>query len=483
MAWAAEAGAPAVPSKPASADPVHPLRNDEPTSTDAPQPAAASQPLTLAAAQERALAQNPDWQAALERLRVAEAGVAEAKAGGRPQLRGLGVVYYTTNPPSFTAPPVVFGLPTVPPTAIPGRTFELGPSNNLQGILSIEQRLLGGPTEPNIRRARRELDAAQLRKERARQELLYRVEEAYLMAAVAAESLTVAQDNLRSRTAHRQVALSRFETGLAPQYDVVRAETEVSAGEEQVTRVANEYDLQIGRLALVLGDPLDHTYGLTLPTVPIGSSSSAPLAALIEQALEQRTDLAARIAEQQAANEEARVARAERKPILSLRGEARVNQKSQPLEPSRVRVEVDGTWLFNDGGRSRAEENAAEAQARALKQEREQLARTVALEVRSAFLSLQNARQRMATADHQVTQATSALEIAQARYDVGTGVSVEISDSQAALSDARFTRLRAQLDYLLADAQLRLALGATRPAAARDESRSGAGSRLGLRPE
>jgi outer membrane protein len=410
--------------------------------------------LTLTAARETALANNPGWQASLQSLRAAEARVAQAEAGGRLQFTARSLAYATSEVPSVDIPPLGSPLTPVPGS---GTSLELGPRANTRVELVVEQILLGGPTRPSIERARHALRAARLRTERTRQALLHQVEEAYLRAAVAVETVSVAQESLRARNAHRQVAAVRFETGLAPRYDLVRADTEVAAAEEQVTRVENEYILAAGRLALVLGDPLEKTYHVALP---VPEERVLPdLVELVEQALSRRPDLAALEEERRGARAQAGGARAERRPILGLRVEGRASAKPESLEPSGVSVALLGRWALADGGRARALEAEAEAQARALDLERAQLARAVSLEVRAAALSVENARKRVRTAENQVAQAASALEIAQARYELGTGLAAEVADSEASLAEARLTRLRARLDLLLAAAQLRLTMG------------------------
>jgi outer membrane protein TolC len=406
-------------------------------------------------ARQRALAQNPNWLAALQRLHAAEARVQQAEAGARPQVTARTAGYYTTQPPFVTIPP--FSLAPVAQGRFPGATLDLGERFNARQELVIERILLGGPTRPNIDRARLALRSARFHTERARQELLYQVEDAYLQAAAATEYLRVGQENLRARKAHRDVALARFETGLAPRFDVVRADTGVAAAEEQVSRYQNDADLAAGRLALLVGDPLERAYTLSLPPVTPGDPS--PLDTLIARATSQRPDMAAVDEERKATQAAMRAARSERKPVLGVRVEGRANEPNLTVDPSGLRVLLVGSWSIYDGGRSRGLEEEAGAQARALELDREQLARTLALEVRSAFLSLQNSRQRMKTAERQVEEATEAREIARTRYELGTGLAVEIADSEAALSEAQFSQVRAHLDYLLASAQLALALG------------------------
>ncbi len=151
--------------------------------------------------------------------------------------------------------------------------------------------------------------------------------------------------------------------------------------------------------------------------------------------------------------------------MVGVRVEGRANARSIPIDPSGVRVLLLGTWRLYDGGRSRGMQEEAEAQARALELQREQLVRSMALEVRSAYLARQNAGRRLQTAEKQVALATEAREIAGARYELGTGLSSEIAESQAALAEARFSRLRATVDLLVAVARLRLATGDTPPPA------------------
>jgi outer membrane protein TolC len=112
-----------------------------------------------------------------------------------------------------------------------------------------------------------------------------------------------------------------------------------------------------------------------------------------------------------------------------------------------------------DGGLSRAQEVENKRQVSQLRQTYEQVRQGIELEVKQSLLSIEEARQRIATAETAVTQAEESLRIARVRYEAGVSTSVELTDAETALTQARTNRVNATYDYALALARLDKARG------------------------
>ena len=106
-----------------------------------------------------------------------------------------------------------------------------------------------------------------------------------------------------------------------------------------------------------------------------------------------------------------------------------------------------------DGGVSRARVQEARADVATAETNRRQTVDLVALEVRSAYLQLVQARDRVAVANQALALAQEAFRLARVRYNAGvaaqSGLSplLEVSDAQAALTQAENNRVNALYDY------------------------------------
>jgi len=89
----------------------------------------------------------------------------------------------------------------------------------------------------------------------------------------------------------------------------------------------------------------------------------------------------------------------------------------------------------------------------------------VTLEAEQAFLSVNEAQQRVDVANQSLTEAKAAFDLAKVRYTAGVsahaGISplLELSDAQSALTLAESNQVNALYDYNSANARLDRALG------------------------
>ena len=182
------------------------------------------QPLTLEAAVEFALAHHPALQQAEGRVATAQGTMARARAQERPQLDLSSRYTYLNTVPSFAASP---GEPPV----------ELGSQRTWLTNLVAQQMLLsGGRLEAVVRQTASAERAAEANRLRARQQVAYGAESAYLMLAASEQAVVVAQETLRAAEENDRVVEARFAERAAAQFEVLRgagAGGGVAAGADQ----------------------------------------------------------------------------------------------------------------------------------------------------------------------------------------------------------------------------------------------------------
>lgn len=115
---------------------------------------------------------------------------------------------------------------------------------------------------------------------------------------------------------------------------------------------------------------------------------------------------------------------------------------------------MSGTVVFN-GFLYTARAHEADLRSQAVRDRLSDLRNRISRDVRTSWLSANNAYQRLAVTQQLLEQAQLSLELAQARYKLGLGSIVELSQAQLQATQAEISNAQAGYDYRLANAVLR----------------------------
>jgi outer membrane protein len=391
-------------------------------------------PLTLADCLALARQQHPDLRAARQGITAAAADVGLAASAGRPQL-DVNTGYFNQEPAAPNLRSYSFGL-------------SLGYSLYNSGRVRAQ-----------TRQAEAERSAAQSAYAATEQDVALAVTDAYYDLLRVKALQGVAEERLRQAEVHRDQAQAGYEAGEFPRADVYRAEVEVAAARLALIQARNGVELARTALAHAIG--LDPNEVLDVADVPSLTPLNLTLEAAQQTAARQRPELA-QTAARIAANEAAvRAARTGRQPDVSLRGDWGGRDNVFPPSEMGWTVSLVATLPLSDGGATRARVTAARAEGERLRASDERLRQNIALEVKQAWLLLQEAQERQAVAEAQVAEARHNLEVAEGRYRVGEAPLIELLDAQTALTAARTNEVEARYDALAARARLRWARGET----------------------
>ena len=169
---------------------------------------------------------------------------------------------------------------------------------------------------------------------------------------------------------------------------------------------------------------------------------------LLRTAMQSRPELRDLRLEESAAERFTKAERALVYPSLGLIGSAGFAPAAYQTVPGQygaVGVNVN-IPMFN-GGLYKARRTEAELRAKAAQQGVKDLENQVARDVRLAFLNATTAYDRMGLTKQLLDQAQLALDLAQARYDLGLGSIVELSQAQLALTSAQIANSSARYEY------------------------------------
>ena len=117
------------------------------------------------------------------------------------------------------------------------------------------------------------------------------------------------------------------------------------------------------------------------------------------------------------------------------------------------------TWDFFDGGGTQGRIREARAGAEKAEVNLVDKTRRIEQEVRTAYSRLIEAREVLQSQKKVVEQAEEAVQLADVRYEAGSGIQLDVIDAEAALTEARTTQIEAVRNYLVARARLERAIG------------------------
>ena len=321
--------------------------------------------------------------------------------------------------------------------------------------------------------AKERLLAANLGFNRKHQEIIFRVQRAFLGLTSVRGKIAVAQSAVDSARAVRESAEAQLRNGLAtiPQVSLARQQ-EVQTAFDLEDVLATERDAQVA-LAESIGIP---------PTTPIqvtDFSALPPPATLedsvdkvIDQTLERRPDLIAKVAALRGKEAEVRQARAAYFPTLSLAsnvntlaGRVKITGGNQPTgwfgatEPG-YGAGLLFEWNLFEGGATQRKVELAEAERRAAEDEVTAARDKAIRDVWKAYTDVRLAVRRLDVAAALVNASQNSYEATLASYRRGLETLTNLLAARRELSRARFVELDTKVQLLNASAALAFSTGA-----------------------
>ena len=260
-------------------------------------------------------------------------------------------------------------------------------------------------------------------------------------------------------TANLNAAEERHRVGLATIADVLQARTFRSQAQLTLETFEGAVHIAQGSLAVAMGIPANARFEPPVLTDSLCPDSLKFIAqsidTLIAVAVRQRPDLEAARAQAAAAAAQVRVARSGLYPTVSLNANSGYTSSTIPGLRGRT-YSVGLTFdlpAFTGLSRQYSLRSAAE-QLDAANARAEQTRQQIALQVFSAYYTLQTATERVRTAADLLASATESESVARGRYREGVGSIVDLLIAQSALADARAQDAQARWQWHGSLAQL-----------------------------
>ena len=428
----AQAGAPTMPA-PAS-------------TSSAPGTASAPQPLTRQQAEQLALKNNPRISVASLLAMAQKQVVREVRSAELPNLSG-----------NITGVDAEEGSRISTGSLSASRMlYHVGAGVNLSQLITDF-----GHTRNLVASSSLQAKASEQNKLATSEDVVLAVDVAFYRALEAQATLAVAKSTVSARQAVSDQVNALTASKLRSTLDQSFAQVNLSEAQLLQLDSQNQYGAAMAALNEVLGTTQNAQYQLvddTTPPPPVGSSADA----MVALALQQRPDLhAARLAHEA----DVRFARAQRDQLLptisslGVVGDTPVGSSQYFPQDWYGAAGVNiGIPIF-EGFRFHAQAEEAKLRAQASDEQSRVLVDRIVRDVRTAWLTMSTAQQRMIVTAQLLSQANTALDLANTRYRLGLSSIVELSQAQLQQTQAQIADANARLDYEADLAALRFQSG------------------------
>ncbi|MGE0407062.1 MAG: TolC family protein, partial [Candidatus Korobacteraceae bacterium] len=400
----------------------------------------AQTPITLSDAVAMALEKNPAHRQAYAARLVAAAAVRESRATLFPRLA------FSQSGTRSNDPVFVFGA-RLRQQRFTMADFALNRLNRPVPIGDFSSRFSAQWTIfdsfqnlRQVRLARLAEQSAGHALERADQEVVYRVTEAYYALLLAAKKVELAEASLKTAESVQERSSAMVETGMRVESDLLSARTATAVRRQDLVQARNDLAVAEAALALALGLSPEEQLR-PAEALEEAHSFAGSLQELEQSALENRPELKQARTELTAQQTGITMAKSAFGPKVNAFGSWQTNSPSLSWNGGNnwtagVEVQID---LFDGGSRrarlARIRASADQATAAAVG-----VQDSIRLQVRRAYYDLDTARQQVEISRTAIAEARESLRIHQDRYESGLTTLTELLRAEEAAD-------RAQTDY------------------------------------
>ncbi|HWP30609.1 MAG TPA: TolC family protein [Fimbriimonadales bacterium] len=282
---------------------------------------------------------------------------------------------------------------------------------------------------------------------------------AYYDVMKAMELVSVAEENMKNAQARFDLAKKRVDAGVAPRFEVIRAQADLSSAEQGLIRAQNNVSIAKANLNNVLARDINTPFEIErIETAP---KIEADMEQLKKTAQENRPELKSLRNQVEYFTAVRRGRERERFPKLNLSVQFEHDPDAQGFGSEKDMLFGTATLGFPiyEGGEIAARVKQARAEEEKARIALREASLAVELEVHQAYLDVQTAYKVVETARRNVDEAKEALRLATIRYEAGVSIQVEVSDASVQYIDALTSYVNAIADYRMALARLQRAIG------------------------
>jgi len=401
-----------------------------------------------------AMAHNKMLQQTMEEREAARGGVVGSRSAYLPSVGVTGQYQRLDEVSSFEID-----------TPEGKQTLQLGDVDNYSIALTVTQPIYaGGAISARVRAARLMSLYADQTVRAATQDVVYAAQSAYYDLLLSQHLVQIAEEDVRSAQAHLQTVEKRRAGGVVSDFDVLRAQVELSNYEANLLRARNAINISRANLIKILGISQESDFVLSDEFVFTPMQISMDDA--VEAAFKNRPDLYSQEIQIRQQREQLRIARSRYLPTLN---GYFTNTWAKPDPKSFASPTIEwgdtwqagfqGAWPIFDGFQREGAIIQEKARLRQAELGLVAIEETALYELTQALLSVENADEFVRSQQLNLKRAGEGLRLAEVGYDQGINTQVELIDAQAALTTARVNYYQAIYQHVEAKLAVRRAMG------------------------
>jgi len=389
--------------------------------------------LGVADAVKLTLVHNKMLQRTLEERTIAEGQVVSSRSAYLPNL-ALSTQYRREElVPSFD-----IAFPGMPPEHV-----QIGTLNNYSAALTVTQPIYaGGAITAQVQLARLSSLLADQTIRGATQDVVYTAETAYYNLLLSQHLVDISTDAVRAAKVHLDNVEKRRAGGVVSDFDVLRAQVELSNFEADLIRSKNAINIARANLIKTMGVSQDSDFVLSDEFV--FAPTEVTMDEAVQTAFTNRPDLYSQEYQIRQQREQLRIARSRYLPNVSAYF---TNTWANPSPTAfgsstnawgRIwQAGVLGAWPIFDGFQREGTIMQEKARLRQAQIGLVDAEETALFDLTRAILSMKDAEEFVQSQRLNLTRATEGLRLAEVGYEQGINTQVEVIDAQSALTTAR----------------------------------------------
>lgn len=436
--------------------------------------------LTLEQCIDIAVNRNPNIDLAKNTTKIYESRVGQVKSGYLPQIN-LSSGYNRLNP-----------------IANVGIDRD---NNNYSGNIGVNQLIYDfGKTPTKVKIQGLNLESSKYDVNDTVVQIAYSVKQAYYAALISKINKDIQAQSINQHQQHLKQAKAFFEAGTKPKIDVTTAEVNLSNAKLNYIKANNAYKNALASLNNAMGMPdapeyeIDNIFAFkhldnnkaseveisgkpgnltkkeSNTVLKSGISKYNIMSNLsfkkyditfedaLKTAYESRSDLKAVITREESSKASIKLAKKEYFPVLSGAASYGIGGREYPL---------DSGWSFGanvtvpifNGFLTKKQIDEARASLSVVKSSVEILKQNIYLEVQQAYINLTETEKRIPVIEMTINQSKEYFDLANGRYNVGVGNSIELQDAEINYNNAQLSYAQALYDYSIARSNLEKAMG------------------------
>lgn len=429
-----------------------------------PTPAVPSYFLTLTEAIDVALRSHYDVMLAEEKIKDARLQVTETSAQGMPQL-SLNASYGRQDP---------IRLGSASDTSGTGGSGGLGSNpqlaaflglasvNTFQSRLTLSQLLFAGfRIVDGVRLAQINVGLMEESLRLARQNVAYQVTSAYFNALRAWEIAQIDKESLEQAREQVRLAEARLRAGTGVKLDILQAQSQVIQIQQRLSQDIGNYEKAKMSLNLAMGREADYPVELNRQAMVIDLDKEETES--LRTSLEMRSEVRQLAMQKEMSELNATIQGRSIWPTIS----AQVVYSLQDNQVTggntnnvqNLNYTLNMNWPIFDGLAANAKAQRAQQTATQAQINLDQLRQRVIVEVKQAYLDIQESKERMLMAQAGVQVAEENLRVARVSYREGVGIGMDVLNAQLTVLQAKNALITARFDLNTRLAKLYQALG------------------------